>query len=284
MSDPRPQYHLVAVYPSVLYGEDFVVESIDSILQYVEKVFVVMMTRPWGATAGVMYKGVWVPWPQKFDETHELIASMKEPRVEIIEAYKLSPWNRWGFAVNDIVCKMCNPKEVILIDPDCVFSADEAKRTFSEWDSHLEYFWAQPSQIELWRTPAWQVERPRSMVSLHRGDLSLLSDGAPEKPKMHQLQSKVHNLGFCVSPQSMQWKHLTALAFSPVIGESMPNEDWYEDRWLAWQPETNNRNLDVSVGTEHAIARAVPYDTSGLPEAIKQRYAAGEWPNYGEVK
>ena len=146
------------------------------------------------------------------------------------------------------------------------------------WEAHPEYRWAAPGQIELWRTPAWQVDRQRQMVSLHRGDLSLLSHSTEvTRPLTHSLPGRVHNLGFAVSAKTMRWKHLCALAFSPIVGESIPNPSWYEKKWLAWHPETNNCDLEVSLGCEAGIVRAVPYDVAGLPASILARYRAGEW-------
>ena len=269
----------IAVYPSVLYGEDYIVESIESVLPYVDRVFVVMMTRPWGETAGVVYQNLWVAWPgnrhgYKFDETRERVIAMNEPRVQILEAYKFDPWNRWGFGVNDIVREREGvvADEVVILDPDCVFSPDEAQKTFAEWEARKEILWAQPQQVETWRTLNWEVTRPRCMVSLHRGDLSLLSTkDAKRRPLMHALKGTVHNLGFSVSEAAMRWKHLVSLAFSPVIGESLPNESWYEEKWLNWKPEV--RDLEVSVGCEAAIPCARLYDTMPVPKSVKQRFA-----------
>lgn len=265
----------VAIYPSVLYGDDFIQESIASILPWVNSVYVVMMSRPWGDTSGVTYKGEWISWPGKFDATREKIAEMANSKIEVIESYKHSPWNRWGHAAG-LVLEKCSPDEIMMIDPDCVFSDLEAARVFLEWNNLTSAPWATPKQVELWRTPEWQVIRPRSMVSLHRGDLSLLvSNTEATRPKTHQLAGSVHNFGFCVSERNMLWKHLCAMAFSPIIGESLPNPDWYEKKWITWDPLINNENLEVSIGCESAIPKAVPYDVMQLPESIRWRYKLG---------
>lgn len=270
----------VAIYPSVLYGSDFIVESIRSILLHVDLVYVVMMSKPWGNTTGVTYKGENVFWPEKFDDTREKLAAMNHPRVTVLESYKESPFDRWGFAV-DLVRKTCKASiyEVVLIDPDCVFHADEAMKVFNDWANHPEYVWASVPQIELWRTPAWKIRRDRMMVSLHRGDLDLLS--APRyvvKPISHPLAGRVHNFGFCCSPQNTLWKHLVSCSFSPIVGESVPNPRWYDVKWLGWKPGIGD--LEPSIRCEHAIGVPVPYDISALPTSIKKRYDAGEWPRW----
>jgi hypothetical protein len=67
----------------------------------------------------------------------------------------------------------------------------------------------------------------------------------------------------------MYWKHMTAIGFSQKIGDDLPNEDWYEDKWLNWNFETNNQNLEISKGHEHLIPRALKYDRNELPELLK---------------
>lgn len=274
----------VAIYPSVLYGADFLIESLESILPHVDGAFIVFMEKPWGGTDGVLAPdGEWVPWPKHFDDARERVSAMRDVRVEAVEAYKFSPWNRWGYATN-LVRERLPPdamREVLLIDPDCVFHRAEAERVFAAWDAHTEHQWAHVPQVELWRTPEWQIQRPRAMASLHRGDLSLLWNSTEAtRPKSVELPGVVHNFGFCVSESAMRWKHLTSMAFSPVVKESIPNPRWYEDVWLNWHPVTNNKNLEPSTGSEGSVPRAVPYDPSGLPESIRRRLDAGEWRKY----
>lgn len=278
---------MAAIYSSVLYGEDFIEESLASILPYVDLAFVVMMQRPWGHTEGVLYKDEWVSWPSRFDCTRERIAAMYDSRVVIVESDKFSPWNRWHHALVEVQRAGADPDEVVFLDPDCVFSDRDAKAVFSEWTVRSEWVWAAPLQIELWRTPAYRIRRPRTMMSFHRGDLSRLRSPDPPDgtsravPTTHGFNSgAVHNLGFCVSEKTMRWKHLTSLAFSPVIGESLPEPTWFEEKWLKWNPTTNNKDLDVSVGCAAGIPCAIPYNVLNLPESIKKRYDAGEWPRW----
>lgn len=284
---------MIAIYSSVLYGADFIEESIRSVLPIVDHVYVVLMQRPWGNTDGVIYKGEWIPWPNRFDNTHERVMNMKECRVSVHDAQKRTPWNRWGFALDRVLAAHHLVRrepldEVVFIDPDCVFGDGEAERARREWDAHPEYTWAAPQHHEHWRSPAWRIERqPRSMVRFIRGDLNLHKFPDPpgsrpmhRLPVEHALQARVHNFGFSVSPQAMRWKHLTAIAFSPIVGESPPSESWLDEKWLAWHPVTNNRDLEPAAGCAGAIPRAVPYDVTLLPAAVKKRLDAGEWPTW----
>lgn len=265
---------IVAVY-RVLYGEDFIKESIESILPHVDHVFVVKAEKPWGQTLGVTYKGKWIDWPEKFDNTREKVAELNSPKVTIIDDYWPTPRNQLTHIVNDLILPQRKPETVVFIEPDHVFTKEQAEKAFTHW-SLYSGVQASTRQVELWKTPAFAVpERPRrTSVVFHRifgqsmGETGF--NGAAEG--IPRLNAVVHNLGFCISEKVMYWKHLTAIAFSKIVGDTPPNEDWYESKWLSWDYQTNNSNLEISLGYEWMIPRAEPYDVSRLPESIRKRY------------
>ena len=270
----------VAIY-RVLYGEDFIQESIRSILPHVDQVVVAMARRPWGSSKGVTYEGAWVPWPDRFDETRDKLSALAEPRVEVIEDTWPMPANQHQHLVNDRVSPKYRPEEVVLIEPDHVFHEDQAERAFSEWN--VTSIWrtrqASTRMIELWRSPAWRIaQRHRPSVMFHRlfghPMRQTSGDGGQAGQSTFWLKAEVHNLGFCFSEKVMRWKHLTALAFSDEIGDAPPDPAWLA-RWLAWKP--GDRDLEVSLGGQHTISEAVPYDLNALPARIRARYDAGEW-------
>ena len=84
------------------------------------------------------------------------------------------------------------------------------------------------------------------------------------------LSKEVHNLGFCFSYDVMRWKHLTAIAFSKIVGDAPPNEDWL-DKWNSWRKDNQLTNLEISKGNEHSIPRAYGYNVDELPEVLKHR-------------
>lgn len=264
----------VAVY-RVLYGEDFIQESILSILPYVDQVYVVKAEKPWGNTTGVVYKGSWVSWPVEFDKTREKVLELNSPKVEIVDDYWPSPLNQLTHIVNDIVFKRCQPNTVVFIEPDHVFSTEQAQKAFDAWAAFLGTQ-ASTRQVEHWKHPLWRIpERPhRTSVVFHRlNGLPMGStgfNGASEG--IYRLPAYVNNLGFCISEKAMYWKHLTALAFSRIVGDSPPNETWYEDKWLNWDSVTNNKNLEISQGYEWTIPEAVPCPTSLIPLSIWRKF------------
>jgi len=195
----------VAVY-RVLYGEDFIQESIKSILPHVNSVLVVKAEKPWGNTKGVTYKGQWVAWPEKFDDTREKVLELNEPRVEIVDDYYPTPLGQLSHIVNDLVLPRFKPENIVFIEPDHVFSEEQAFKAFKAWDE-FPGTQATTKQIEHWKTPLWRVpERPnRTSVVFHR------IKGQPLGPtgfngasgEIHRLPALVNNLGFCISEKVM---------------------------------------------------------------------------------
>jgi hypothetical protein len=52
----------------ILYGEDFIEDSIISLINYVDKVFVFWDDVPWGDVKQATYKGKTVQIPKKIDD------------------------------------------------------------------------------------------------------------------------------------------------------------------------------------------------------------------------
>jgi hypothetical protein len=82
---------------------------------------------------------------------------------------------------------------------------------------------------------------------------------------VNELDFVIYNFGYCISPKSMYWKILVSLAFTTVVHDSIPDENWYEDTWLKWDYETNNQNLEISKNYRSDIKKAEKY-TGQLPE------------------
>lgn len=265
---------IVAVY-RVLYGEDFIVESIRSIAPHVDQVLVVIAPRPWGSSAGVHYRGVWYPWPDKFDNLRGAVERHFGAAVRVIEDFFPTPFGQHDHIVQNVLgSRGLLPADVVFIEPDHVFVEAEAEATFARWRSSVApagatsqvELWAPPGYVPLWRVP----ERAgRASVLFYRS--VALGIRLPSIPPV-QIVGEVHNFGFCFSARTMFWKHLTAMAFAAEIHDCAPAPDWYEKKWLGWHPETNNANLEMTATLEHMIPRVVPYDARLLPESIKKRY------------
>lgn len=264
---------LIAVY-RCLYGEDFVEESIRSILPHVDRVVVIVASRPWGSASGVMYRGEWITWPRPFDGLRDRVIAMGGP-IDVIDDFYPTPFGQYDHIVKNVLTpRSYLPSDIMFIEPDHVFSNGEASNAFHSWNAS-SFVCAGTRQVELWSPPGylpvWRVPERiyRSSVIIHR-------NVRPNQNLTHVvhgvLDGTVHNLGFCFSLKTMRWKHLTAMSFSAEIGDSVPDPDWLEKTWLAWHPTRNNYNLEISLGAAANIPKAISYDPIQLPYSIARRY------------
>lgn len=259
----------VAIY-RCLYGEDFIQESVRSVLPHVDRVFVFKAERPWGSSTGVQYRGEWVSWPEKFDALRDRVLDMREEKVSIVDDYWPTPSGQYEHIYDDLLEPKFGGalKEIVVMEPDWVFSKAEAERAFAEWDASKSPV-AYARQVELWRTCDWCVppsgRAGRATPAFHR------VGGKPiERPVGREfLFGFVYNLGFCMSDEVTRWKHLTALAFAQEIRDCVPNEGWF-DRWRAWRP--GDKNLEPAATLEHLIPEVARFD-GDVPDEIRAAVA-----------
>jgi hypothetical protein len=215
-----------------------------------------------------------VPWPEKFDETRERIAELREPSVTVVDDFFPAPRNQHQHIVNDLVLPRWGADEIMCVEPDHVFSDEERDRAVEEWVEG-GFRQATTRMVELWKTPEWRIpERHRPSVLLHRIARKPIwktsGDGGRDGVSSVWLQAQVHNLGFCFSDEVMRWKHLTAMAFADEIGDAPPDPDWLERKWRQWSPGT--RDLEISLGGQHTIPAAESYDWRLAPASVQKKF------------
>ena len=128
-------------------------------------------------------------------------------------------------------------------------------------------------QVELWRRFDWRVPyRPGRAASF------ILDLTQPRLGNHETADIQVHNLGFCVSDRNMFWKHMVGLGISGPLKDSIPNEAWFEQKWLGWHPKTNNQDMEISLGAERNIPYAVPYPQEELPHYLLDGMSLEKWP------
>lgn len=266
---------IYAVY-RCLYGEDYVQQSINSITDYVDKIFVFWDDRPWGDVTECLYKGNTVIFPRKFDNILDKIRELNNPKIELIYDHQYNNINQFTHFTNDIIIpNFGKPDILLMLEIDQVFRKDQLEKTFEEFQKK-GYINASTKQIELWRyfnyrvpdrlrlcAVLWNLKNLDKMPPTER-HANILGGG------IRQLETYVHNFGFAVSEKTMFWKYMAALAFSQKIRDAIPNENWYEDKWLKWDYKTNNKDLEVSLGFEHDLPYAHRYDINELPEQMKE--------------
>lgn len=255
-----------------LYGEDFVQACIRSIDEVVEKIFVFWDDTAWGNCDHVVYKGQRVDFPKPpatFDRVVERIKELNNPKITLIYDHQVNNISQFTHFVNDILLPQYGKPDMYMFpEIDHVFRPDQLHLAISEALLHPH---TSTRQVEVWKGLKHRVpERTqRSGVmfwNMQHFDRLPPTGRGGDGPR-RTLQAYVHNMGFAVSPQVMYWKHMTALAFSRLIGDAQPWEPWYEEKWLNWTPET--RDLEISEGCGRDIPCVVPYPESELPHWLK---------------
>jgi len=263
-----------AIYRA-FYGADFLEQSIRSIIDHVDKVFVFWTNKAFADVTECVFKGSTVKFPRKIDNVVEVAEAVREvypDKVEVIFDHWGLPDNQYTHLFNDRVLPYHpRPDMVMFCEPDQVWNEAQLMLAFREME---ELRTGVSRQIELWKDLNWRIpERPKRYGTIFwnlRGmtEIPVTGKGGSIRTR-DRLDAHVHNLGFCVSPVTMFWKHLLAIAFSKKIGDSQPNEDWYFDKWVGWNENGNNKNLAISKGHEADIPYAAPYDGAGLPDVLK---------------
>lgn len=269
---------IYAVYRG-LYGEDFVEASVASITDHVDRIFFFLDRTPWGNVTSCTFKERLVQFPKTFDRLEEIVAgiAVQNPKVSVQFDHQLNNIGQFTDLVNSRLLPYCKKPDILMvIEVDQVFRTDQLEGALTEFiESGAEC--GITRQVEVWKGLRYRVpERPQRTGVVFwnlRKRNGLPPTQRQAEPAVGcptiRLQAYVHNLGFAVSEPVMFWKHMIALGMSQKIQDSQPNERWYEDKWLAWTPET--RDLEIAWGHEHNIPQAVPYDPAELPASIRGR-------------
>jgi tetratricopeptide (TPR) repeat protein len=265
---------IYAVY-RCLFGEDFVQESIKSIRAYVDKIFIFWDDKPQGNITECIYKGETIKFPKKFDNVLEKIKELNDPKVELIYDHQDSDENYLTHFVNDIILpKYRRPSTILYLEVDHIFHSNQIEKAIDEFREQ-DYLFATTESIELWKDFNYRLPERTNKVGavfcnlnrLSKMPMTLKHGGIAVMPR---LSSYVHSFGFAVSEKSMYWKHLLSIATSRKFGGDVPFEEWYEEKWLKWDYEANNENLDIS--EQQKISWALPYNAERLPEVIQKKY------------
>ncbi len=271
---------IYAVY-RILYGSDFIKESLYSILSYVDKIFIFLSDTPWGNVEKVEYKGEEYIIPKPIDNVSEILNSFKDnEKIKIIFDNASNNLNQFTKLVNTYILPFYSkPSRILFLEPDHVFRKDQIEK-FLSYHFSIERLHVSSNQIELWKTYKYRIpERKRYGAILW--DLELIKE-IPSTLRHANISPDitiasdcyVHNFGFCINERTMFYKFLLTIGFSERIGDSEPNLEWFE-KWRNWSLNNNNSNLEISKGVEYLIPHAIPYDNyvEELPETIVQKYS-----------
>lgn len=261
---------IYAIY-RMYYGEDFIKASILSIYDYVDYIFVFTPEYAFGD----VHKG-------RVDNSRSIVENIPDPKSKIMvipnrKHYK-DPRNQFTNLFNTYIYKVYpSPDAVMCIEPDMVWHKDEIEAELITLDlidqgdclvaSHVE-FWHNFNWVLPWRSRKTLItHRLGRSEQMHQTDHS----GHPTNRQVLTSARKVYNFGFCISPENMKIKCHLGIKYSNFIRDSIPNEDWYEEKWLKWHPIHNNENLEISKGHEHLIPKAIKNKEhlNLMPESLK---------------
>jgi hypothetical protein len=266
-----------AIY-RVLYGEDFIKESIKSIINYFDKIFIVLADKPLAEAKGCIYKGKYIEFPKTIDNVNDEIKKIKNEKIIVVNDYVYNNSNQFTHIVNDLVLpNYTKPDCILFIEHDHIFKTEQIESSILEFEEK-DSICLGTRQVELWKTPFYRIPERNGRLSCVFWNMKKLDKipttgrhaNSPDLIFMNK--SFVHNFGFCMSEKNMLWKHLVGLGISSKIGDCQPNELWYEKKWLNWDFEKNNSDLEISIGSESDIPNAMPYNTEWLPEVIREKY------------
>lgn len=261
---------IYAIY-RMYYGEDFIEESIESIIDHVDKVFI--FASP--AAFGNVHKG-------RVDNSLQVVKAMPlrqiyHRKIVIIEnsQHYLTPINQFTDLYNSYIYKVYpRPDAVMCIESDMVWHQHELELYLSTLNLISRGKCLAADQVEFWHNFDWVLPwRYRKTCIIHklgRGEKMHHTDhsGYPTRTKVIQSARKVYNFGFCVTPENMKIKLHLAIKYSNFIRDSIPNDDWYEEKWLKWHPIHNNQNLEISRGHEHLIPKIEPSIPFKIPDSL----------------
>ena len=277
---------MVYAFYRILYGEDFIKESLESILPHVDKVFIFWTDKFFGDVTEVDYKGEIIQLPKKVDNVIEIIKAMNHSKIELIYDHRPNNKNHFTERVNKyILPHYPKPKYILFMEPDFVYGNEGFEQTMAELELLIQkgYYWFSTSQIEYWNSPKYVAHRLNTRLAAIWWYLEGMDEIPPtgfhanedDRTYFYQLTSKIYNLGFCVSNKAMYWKHLGSIAYSRKINDAEPNVMWYENKYKDWIYGHLDKDFEISLGEEHLIpyiGLADELDWLDLSEDLLERF------------
>lgn len=292
------QAKVVAVY-RLLYGSDFIGESLGSIYDACDVILCFVGRRPFGGLPSVRYFGHEIYFPHDVDGVSDAIrgwAREHDPagKVRIIEnPYAAVLKNQLGRLVDEFVLPEYDCTHVLQVEGDEVWRSDALAALMNAIEddaadeilSTNDLFWRSPRFVSRRNNPYAVVRAIRTQDRL-AGTIGptghALMSVRDDLTRIAPAGVRVHNFGYCSSERTMFWKHLAGLSFSRDLRwDSVPREEWFEQVWKPWNWHSNRRtDLCPSVGYPTAFAAAEPFPVDDLPEQIRQRVLHAPLPEW----
>ncbi len=279
---------IVAIY-RLLYGSDFLAESLASIYPHVDRVLCMVTREMFGGRRVVSYFGRDVYLPHDIDGVTDTIRDFQrqhdpDNKVELLDnPFGATLIGQLSSIVNEIAAPRHDPTHVMLVEPDEVWRPDLLARAINAArDPRVDEVMAAPPHL-FWRSPRYVTTRTNPycvLRAVRNGRIptsghALAAADQRGVVRTNDPELRVHNFGFAGSARTIFWKHLTSLSFSRDAKlDCPPREEWFEDVWRAWNWQTNRRtDLCPSIGYEHVFPAATRFPERDLPKSIRTRLA-----------
>jgi len=303
------QKKIYAVY-RLLYGEDFIKESIESILKYVDKIFIFWSDYPFHKVKGVNYNGEYIRFPNKFDNSIEIIKSIDSDKIVLVNEHFETNTNSFTKMYNEHILVEYDECDILMmIEVDHVFREDQLVLALDEFiDSDLPA--ATTEQWEIWKgfnhcVPQWndpvvKISFPENIINSknYKNIVDFYSQQNPRKRMCTMfLDMNYYGMlpptGMHCNPLNIPFHHnkyrLKARTHNFGFAKSYKIMRWAHliavavshlngdtvgnEDWLdeKWVNWTSEmENLEGCIGYEWHIPRCVPYPYEELPESIKK--------------
>lgn len=243
----------------LFYGDEWLELSVNSIANYIYKIIFVISDIPWGKKNA--YKG---------DDLEPIIEKLKQKYGEKIVIYRGS-WDDQEKQVNAgldyIKQNIPEATHCLYIDGDEIYTKDQIKKLIS-LTRKIKYFnkAIRISSHTYFKSIYYRIypdKSPKLLALFPLRDYIKYYDARNVTAAIAELQIYFHHFAYVRrSNERMKGKIETHKASEPII------DNWYENIWLKWTPETINFH-PFKPDFFHSVIKVKPVD---LPEGVVEAY------------
>jgi len=276
----------VAIY-RLLYGSDFIGESLASIYPHCERILCFVGREMFGGRRTIKYFGHDVYLPHDIDGLTDAIHAWKaandpDNKVRVLpNPHATLLKGQLQAMINGEVIPRYDPTHVLFVESDEVWHENTIKTLFQiAQESDADEIMAAACYL-FWRSYKYCSTRtnPYAVMRALKGRKNIgptghaLGSAGNDVKRHNDDRLKIHNFGFAASERTIFWKHLTGLSFGRDLNLDSPSrEEWFEDVWRPWNGVSNRRtDLCPSIDHVHAFAPAQDYPFEQLPKLMQQR-------------
>ena len=255
----------IALYRAY-YGEDFIRESITSIINHVDAVLIGIADKPWSGIKEIEINGQKIRIPRPIDNLRSIVENMQKDypgKIHIFDYWQDRPDNQFSNMYN-YKASLFNPSMLVIMEPDMVWEKGHAEKVFNFMEKEKMRAFC-TFQVEHWKEHKWMIPvRQRPGAIFYNIDLlgcmpQTGKNGIATGVIVPYIKTYIHNYGFCLKIENMWWKHWIGVVNNEYIHDSEPDPSWFDTKWFSWHPEYNNRNLEISRHYKYLIPNAMPY-------------------------